>query len=369
MARVQSINILTPCVVPNDAISTDVLGTAAALRDAGHTVHVFAGGVHPSLQGAASLLSGVGTRHWSKPEDLLIYHHSMAWPEGERIAETTNNTVVLKYHNITPAAFFEPYSGPHFDACKAGIASTRRLAKLPDAWFWGDSQFNTQELIGHGAPEPRCRVLPPMHAVADLANQTLDYSAIAPFKDNRENILFVGGFKPNKAHARLIRVFAEYHHVYNRRSRLILAGSLDPAFEDYVGALRRLAASLGVLKDVVFCFSVSPAQLRALYLASHVFLCLSEHEGFCVPLLEAMFFRVPIVAWATTAVPETIGPSGLMFRDYSEPMFAEAINSCTDDSELSATLRRLGRERYQSRFDIEILRGRLLELIKEVERV
>ncbi|MFB3918330.1 MAG: glycosyltransferase family 4 protein [Terriglobales bacterium] len=368
MARFQTIHILTPSLAPHDAISNDVLVTAAALRNAGYTVKVSAGGVHPSLRHEATTLGQLSRRHWGARQALVVYHHSMVWPEGENIIETTKNTVVIKYHNITPAGYFEPYSRPHYDACQAGVASTRRLATLPDVWFWGDSWFNTRALIGYGAPEARCRVLAPMHMTSDLACETLQYSTTAPFKDGKVNLLFVGGFKPNKAHERLIRVFAEYHHVYNRRSRLILAGSVDPAFESYVEALRQLAARLDVVSEVVFCFSVSAAQLRALYLVADVFLCLSHHEGFCVPLLEAMFFRVPIVALAGTAVPETVANCGLVFEEYNEALFAEAINYCVEDPELASKLRRLGRERYRSRFDNEILRGRLLEFVKELEQ-
>ncbi len=368
MARFQTINILTPSLVPHDAISNDVLATAAVLRDAGYRVNVSAGGVHSSLRHAATPLSELVPRHWGVRQDLLIYHHSMVWPEGEHIVETTKNMVVLRYHNITPPEYFEAYSRPHFEACRSGTASTRALATLPDAWFWGASWFNTQELIEYGAPETMCRVLPPMHMTADLASETPDYGTVAPFKDNTVNILFVGGFKPNKGHDRLIRVFAEYYHVYKRRSRLILAGSVDPAFGTYVEALRQLATDLGVGPEVVFCFSVSAAQLRALYLVADVFLCLSHHEGFCVPLLEAMFFRIPIIAWSSTAVPETVGDCGLVFEEYSERLFAEAINTCAEDPELASKLRRLGGERYHSRFGTEILRGRLLELVQELEQ-
>jgi glycosyltransferase involved in cell wall biosynthesis len=84
--------------------------------------------------------------------------------------------------------------------------------------------------------------------------------------------------------------------------------------------------------------------------------------------MEAMFFRVPIVALASTAVPETVGNCGLVLEEYDERLFAEAINSCIEDSELASRLRCLGAQRYRSRFEVDLLRGRLLELVKEVDQ-
>ena len=369
MSGTGRIHIVTPAVVPNDAIGTDVLEMAAALRAAGYDADVFAGGIDPSLRQLVKPLSAREQEHWRSPDDILIYHHSMGWPEGEELLNVTRNSIVVRYHNITPPGYFERYSEPHFEACRLGLESTRRVALLPGALFWGDSSYNCQGLIGCGAPPERCRVLPPLHCTEQLAAQPFDWGVLQAYRDGVVNILFVGGFKPNKGHLRAIRVFARYHLEWNSRSRLILVGSFEPAFQRYVEELWQLAAELSVEPHVVFSGSVSAAQLRSYYMVSQVFLCLSEHEGFCVPLVEAMYFRVPIVAWGQTAVSETLAGCGMVWDEIDEDLFAESIHACVEQREFARHMRRLGWDRYDSTYRGDILRRRLIDLLQEVADV
>jgi glycosyltransferase involved in cell wall biosynthesis len=156
-------------------------------------------------------------------------------------------------------------------------------------------------------------------------------------------------------------VFALYHHCFNPDSRLILIGNLQAVFTGYLESLQRVAAACGVGGRVVFATSVSPAELRSYYLLADAFLCVSEHEGFCVPLVEAMCCRVPIVAWGTTAVPETLGGCALVWSDFDEGNLAESIHACVERGELSRGLRRMGRGRYEACYANDILAKRLLE--------
>jgi glycosyltransferase involved in cell wall biosynthesis len=199
-----------------------------------------------------------------------------------------------------------------------------------------------------------------------LGREQFDMSTVQQYSGDVVNLLFVGGIKPNKGHTRAIRAFAAYHAHFNHRSRLIFAGGIDGRLDGYVQDLRRLAASLDVEEHVLFTGSVTGSQLKTLYTIADVFLCTSEHEGFCVPLVEAMYFRTPIVAWGVTAVSETLGNCGILLEEWDEHLFASQIAKVIEDSELAVRLGDLGRERYQSVFAPVVLQGRIRELIAEI---
>jgi glycosyltransferase involved in cell wall biosynthesis len=339
---------------------------ARALRRAGHQAEVFAETIHKSFAQAARPLDLKDNQRWHSRDHLLIYHHSMAWPQGEALLGRTRNQLVVRYHNITPARFFNRYSEEHYAACKLGHESTRRIAAHPRAWFLGDSPFNCRELIQLGAEASRCRALAPFHPVADLAQAPFDPQTLVNYKDGSSNIVFVGGLKPNKGHARAIRAFAEYHHAVNPRSRLVFVGGCDPRLRGYRNELLGLVRSLRLVERVVFTGLVTAAELRSFYTLADVFLCLSEHEGFCVPLVEAMYFRVPIVAWGTTAVGETAGEAGLLWDSAETGLFVESIHAIVERGDLARNLAALGAQRYRQKFHPEVLSGELAAILGQI---
>lgn len=230
----------------------------------------------------------------------------------------------------------------------------------------GDSTYNCQDLIEMGADPHNCRVLAPFHLTEELGREMFDFATLSQYSGATANILFVGGVKPNKGHARAIRVFAEYHHHFNDRSRLIFAGSMDERLNAYVNELKILASQLGVANHVTFTGRVSEAQIKSLYVSADVFLCTSEHEGFCVPLVESMYFRVPIVAWGVTAVPETMGDCGFVQEEWDESAFAEHIDRIMEIDQTAESLGTLGRKRYQEAFAPKVLRRKLNEIVAEM---
>jgi glycosyltransferase involved in cell wall biosynthesis len=360
-----AIHILTPSLVPFDAIGNDVIQMRAALESE-YSVNVFAESIHPTLSTLARPLGSVPDKTWQSPDDIFIYHHSMGWPMGERILFETRNKITIRYHNITPHQFFTPYSLSHERACRAGADSTKRIADIPNTLILGDSTFNCEGFIALGVAPAACRVLAPFHLTEDLGREQFDMSTVQRYFGDVVNLLFVGGIKPNKGHARAIRAFAAYHAHFNHRSRLIFAGGIDGRLDGYVQDLRRLAASLDVEEHVLFTGSVSGSQLKTLYTIADVFLCTSEHEGFCVPLVEAMYFRNPIVAWGVTAVSETLGNCGIVLEEWDEYQFASQIAKVIDDSELAVRLGALGRQRYQNFFAPNVLQRRTREIIGEI---
>ena len=218
----------------------------AALRESGYRVDVFAGNVDRSFARAAHLLDAAPRRCWESPEDILIYHHSCGWPRGEEIFFSTRNQVVFRTHNVTPPRFFAPYSPGHVQACEAGLECARRAAQRSDFAILGASAVDCEELVALGAARENCRILPPLHFTEQLGRAAFSIPVLERYAGKEPKVLFVGGIKPNKGHRRVLRAFAEYHHLGNPHSRLIFAGSIDERLRPYVLELRQLVSDLGL---------------------------------------------------------------------------------------------------------------------------
>src|SRR6476660_5833183 len=157
--------LMTPNLVPYDAIGNDVLGMAASLQRSGYKVETYAEVVHPALVGAARKLDMSSQSFWRDRDTLIIYHHSTGWVNGQSILDEARSRIVIKYHNVTPSRFFKPYSSEYVTACEAGQLATDTVALTPNAVFWGDSQFNNEDLIERGADPSRRRVVAPFHCI------------------------------------------------------------------------------------------------------------------------------------------------------------------------------------------------------------
>lgn len=358
--------LLVPCFMPHDAVGNDVYGMYQLLRTAGYDVSIFAADFHKTYESITTPLPH-DSECWNSPDDILIYHHAVGWPLGESMLARARNKIVIKYHNITPARFYEQYSQNHYNVCLEGELSTRRMARIQSAMFWGDSQFNMEELISHGAPRDRCNWIPPCHLTEELRKVPMDPHILGTLRDGRRNILFVGGMRPNKGHALALHAYAAYRHIYNQQARLIFCGSYDASLSAYLEHIRRLSRQLEVESEVVFAHSVSPAQLKTFYYVADVFLCVSEHEGFCVPLAEAMSFRVPILALGQTAVPETVGGAGMVHDHFDPMLFAGSLDQVHRNPQQCLETVTLGRLRYERAFHPQAIRRKFLTLLEDVE--
>jgi glycosyltransferase involved in cell wall biosynthesis len=361
--------IALPTFSPRDAVGNDALGMWHSLRAAGYDARIYATWIESPYQRHAKKLDPSDRSLWSSSSDILIYHHAIYWEAGEVLLAKAKTKVAIKYHNVTPPEFFERYSQHHFEACTRGLEATRRIVRHPEAWFWGDSAFNVSHLIESGAVASRCRVVPPFHRIEEeLAQAPFDSVITGDHRQSRFNFLFVGGIRPNKGHFKAVDVFAAYRLISAAPSRLTFVGNFDDTLRRYVNDIRAHAAQHGVSEHVRLHFSVTPSQLRAYYLTSTVFLCTSDHEGFCVPLVESMFFRVPIVAWASTAIAETCADAGILLQQFDAVKMAELIDDSTDDSTAVRLLAQRGRARYDTEFQPDIIATRFLRLVEELER-
>ena len=368
MAKPQ-IFLLIPSFQRNDAVGNDALGMYGFLKNAGYDAHLMAEHIHPSYKSITTSPAPEGDARWQDPNAIIIYHHAIQWDLGESILRRSKNRIVIKYHNVTPPEFFAPYAEHYYLACINGVEATKRLARLRIDFVWGASRFNADEFMRLGVAAERCRVVPPIHRVEDLGRSPLDAVVSGQYRDHRRNILFVGAFRPNKGHFKALEVFAAYRLLGGRPARLLFAGSYDTSLHRYIKELEEYARYLEVDDGLSICTSVSGPQLRSLYSLADVFLCVSEHEGFCVPLVEAMYFRTPIIAWASTAISETCDGCGLVHTEFKAEALAQDIESCMENPVLSRKLALEGRKRYETAFCPDVIGAKFLSLVEEVERL
>ncbi len=358
--------LLIPTFQPHDAVGNDVLGMYHILSAHGYNARIFAEHIHPEHASITTKASPELTEFWQDPAAILIYHHAIEWTLGEEILSRSRNKVVVKYHNVTPPEFYRNYDESSYGWCARGVEATRRLAQGRIDFVWGDSAFNAGEFITLGVPAERCRVVAPIHRIEELGRVPLDAVIVGAYRGDVPNILFVGAFRPNKGHLKAVEVFATFVRRFGRTARLIFAGSFDPMLAKYVAEIEEYARYLEVDKELHFHRSATLAQLRSYYTVASVFLCVSEHEGFCVPLAEAMYFRTPIVAWASSAVGETCGPCGMVCQKYDPEFLAESIEQYIDDPLLARSMAQNGRRRYETEFHLDAIGARFLSLVREV---
>ena len=332
--------ILTPSIAPADAVSNDILGERDALKKSGNDVKVFS-----DLAPVRNFLRN--------PEDVLIYHHSRGWHPGVQLVHELSCRRVIKYHNVTPAEFFAGFSRTDQDLCERGRRELTDLAAAQCELYLSDSSFNMQELIAIGVDPAKSFVVPPFHHIDRLSSITADPETVKKYSGDTTNILTVGRVVPNKNVHHLIEVFAHYHFDYNNNSRLIIVGKGGEGFSPYPKLLHRIVEKLGLTKAVVFTGAVSDEALKAYYLVADAFVTVSEHEGFCVPLVEAMSMKLPITAYASTAIPETLGDAGIVWTERNPMLIAGSIDLFVRDSAVREALGQRGYRRYESMFTNE----------------
>jgi glycosyltransferase involved in cell wall biosynthesis len=303
-----------------DAIGNEALAIQRQLRAAGHESDIFAELVHPRVAHLARPFWEY--REVSSPDTICIYHFSIGSAAGRLIHHAPDRLVVV-YHNITPARFFLGFH-PHLAGlCHHGRRELAAFAPRTELAL-GDSEFNRRELEAAGFP--RTAVLP---IVLDLSLYDRPPSPVfrRRYDDGRANVLFVGRIIPNKKIDDLVRSFAVFQRWLRPCSRLLLVGDTR-GFERYLDRLQGLVRALGA-QEVVFTGHVDDDELYACYRVADVFLCLSEHEGFCVPLQEAMHFHLPVIAYEAGAVRETLHGGGLLLQDRRPDLVAELLDRVT----------------------------------------
>jgi glycosyltransferase involved in cell wall biosynthesis len=341
-----------------DAIGHEVLGIQRVLRAAGYDSEIFVETADPRLENLTyDYRDLVDASH----SDNLLLHHFSIGSRASRVAYALPDRMALVYHNITPPEYFIGVHEQLVELCWKGRRELSAYVHRCELAL-GDSEFNRQELAVLGFP--RTGILPVVPDFSHLAGAP-DWRVASRFDDEWTNLLFVGRVIPNKRIEDLVRIFHAYRTTINPRSRLLVVGSYD-GFEKYLAMVQSVAARLST-PEVHFAGHVSNEELVAYYEVADLFLCASEHEGFCVPLIEAFHMGVPVVARAATAVPATLDGGGVLYEDSDPHHVASIVDAVLSNPGLraqviaaqDAALARLARKDFA---------GTLLRFVDEIER-
>ena len=307
-----------------DAIGNEVVRIQQILKSRGFDSEIFAESLHPEMAGKARKLYDY--RDISDPDNLIILHFSI----GAGISTFTYHLpdrILLIYHNITPARWFVPYHEHLAGLCYHG---RRELAAFVErtSLALGDSEFNRAELEAMGFhPTGVLPLLLDHHPLSLPPSPTI----LRMFDDDKTNFLFVGRVIPNKRFEDIIKVFHIYQKYFDPNCRLLLVGEWK-GFERYFDGLVRLVDDLAI-RDVIFTGHVDTDDLVAYYQVADLFLCMSEHEGYCVPLVEAFRFGVPVMAFEAGAVSETMAGAGVLVREKRLEEIAEMAHLLVEDED------------------------------------
>jgi glycosyltransferase involved in cell wall biosynthesis len=285
-------------------------------------------------------------RELAKSSDGSIYHLGI----GSAVAEyllTRDEPLYIDYHDITPPEYFTAFDPISAELLEQGHWQLESLAERA-TFAWAHSEFAKRDLEKAG-----CRNVAVLPILMDFEKfdrapdqRTLKF--LRETKGSGPDVLFVGIVKPNKAHQDLIKLARVYAELFERPMRVFCVGSIAHRQDRYASALKDLARELGVEDRVFFTDSVSLSQLRAYYSGCDAFVSMSEHEGFNLPIVEAMHIGTPVIAYAGGAVPETIGGGGLVLENKDLVQFAAAVDRVFRDNDVRESLVRAGRTRVQA---------------------
>ena len=326
MEVVLIINQWVPAAHRGDAIGDSARRVRDLLREAGHQSELYALTVDDELRHDVRAFADPGSRLG----DITILHYALPSAMTEAFGNLRHRRV-LQYHNVTPASFFAPYDPALFRLAVLGRQELGTLVGRVDLAL-GDSEYNRQELERMGFSST---------AVMPIAVNTAKLTAARGvpaldeiLDDGLVNFLFVGRIAPNKRIEDHIRLAEHYKRYVDAYYRFVFVGRYD-GVPRYYAMIRALLAEYEILPErCIFTGPVSDDELAAYYRSASVYVSLSEHEGFCVPLVEAMAMDVPVLAYAAAAVPDTLGGAGVQFSPKDLEHAAELLGILAFDDEV-----------------------------------
>lgn len=341
-----------------DAVGNDVRAIARALNEAGYATGIFTLAIHPKIKDEGVYL--INMLPELNEKDLIIYHYATA-DELSDIIKKAPCKVVLRYHNVTPPAFFHGYDEGAEKVTREGL---EEIADLKDDIDYGIvvSDYNKKDLTDMGYQCP-IAVAPILIPFKDY-EQEPDEDVVSRYSDGRTNIVFVGRIVPNKKFEDVIACFAAYKEKYDPTARLFLVGNYQET-DLYYQYLQDVIKKCGA-EDVIFPGHIAFNAILAYYKIADLFLCMSEHEGFCVPLVEAMFFGTPIVAYASTAIPGTLGGSGVLVETKEPEAVAEKMHQVITDQAYREEIIEKQKRRLKD-FSYDRIKEQILKEIADIQ--
>ena len=353
MASKPVVHQVTNAAVAGDAITDQVLAIRRWLREMGYTSEIFSVHSHKELM---SDVKPFGRYRPGREERYLIYHHGIGSEAVERLA-AWKLPLILIYHNITPPEFYKDV-----DPALAGqlIAGRSQLETLRDltALALGDSRYSIEELADLGYEKTGVLPIFLNEAEYDLPS---DPEIVERYGD-RPVLLFVGRLAPNKKQEDLIKLLYFYRRV-QPTAELVLVGSIH--HRDYRVWLEELCRTLDLEGAVYFTGHVSQQEMVTYYRIADLYVSMSEHEGFGKPLIESMYLDLPLMAYASSAVPFTMGDAGVLFHRKEFEVLAELAGILVSDRALREQISARQRERVQE-FLEESVKGQLKQILGEL---
>ncbi len=320
-------------VVPDlsygDGIGNYALALNDMMRSKGVETKIYANGIDKRI--GSNIADKIGN-YVPQADDIVIDHIGVASPIHDFVASLSCKKAMI-YHNITPPHFLQPYNKNIADYCSRGLVQVRQLKDKFDMVLTV-SEFNKQDLISMGYKN-NIEVSYSIPSFSDYGT-TPNQNILKKYDDDYTNILFLGRIVPNKKQENIIRAFDFYQTNFNSKSRLFLVGSWG-GFENYYEQLKEYVKKLGT-KNVFFTGQTRFDEIIAYYTLSDLFLSMTEHEGFCLPLVEAMYFKIPILAYSTTAIPMTMGGGGFIMKTNEASTTAALMNRILTNEKLKSTI-------------------------------
>jgi glycosyltransferase involved in cell wall biosynthesis len=345
---------ITDAAAPGDAVSDQVFAIRRWLRELGFNSEIFSAHSRKELTSEVKLL---GRYRPNRSERYLIYHHGIGSEAVEQLV-AWNLPLILIYHNITPPEFYQdvdPALASQLIAGRSQLATLRGLTSLA----LGDSHYSIKELAELGYENTGVLPIFLNESEYDLPSNP----AVAErFRDHGPVILFVGRLAPNKKQEDLIKLLHFYRRVRPGAS-LVLVGSIH--HRDYMVWLQELCRTLDLEDAVHFTGHVSQQDMVTYYRLADLYVSMSEHEGFGKPLIESMYLDLPLMAYASSAVPFTMGEAGVLFHRKEFEALAELADMLVTDMALREQIIVRQRERVQD-FLEESVKGQLQQILKEL---
>ena len=329
----RAVHQFVPVLEPG-AVGAHLLEVRRVAHGLGLESEVFTETVHPAMAGKAEDYR----TYTGGPDDVLLYQLAIGSVVADYVLGRPE-PVAVNSHNVTPVRYvadWEPDAVYGLSWGRAQLVAFAARAELGIAV----SRYNASELDAAGF---RRTAVVPFLLDVDAFDRDVDEGAVARLSAAGSAWLFVGRVAPHKCQHDLVKAFAAYRRAYDPTAVLRIVGA--PSSDRYDTALRSLVDALGLADAVDITGGVSAGELAAHYRAADVFVCLSEHEGFCVPLLEAMHHSLPIVAFASTAVPETLAGAGVLLPRKEAATVAAAVHRVLTDAPLRDELVAAGVER------------------------
>jgi len=306
-----------------DAISNEAVHIRDILRKSGYESDIYADRTYTS----PSMLHECVDVKAYKPGDMCIHHYSIGSPVVE-IFSSANTRKVLIYHNITPADYFRVYDARVAEQLDSARRNLAKISSMADV-VWADSEFNAGEIRSLGIKN--VEVFPLLFSSNGLDIPD-DPEVVTRLSGPLKTFLTVGRIAPNKRIEVLIKAFHYYVRKINPFSRLVIVGSARSC-PRYYDLLQMMVSDLDVL-NVCFDGFAAPKSLPAYYRNSDLFISVSDHEGYCLPLIEAMYHGTMVLAHRVGGMPEAMGGAGVLYQNLNPAHLAVLMDIMTSRPEI-----------------------------------